>query len=107
MPHNNRITVLNPGDDRIALMVEPNKAERMVLCGQARKIPGRPRMLRLLGIGEPWACRTRTARGGPLASMGRSQVYTTVNSRRTVDGFKYLAPEDMPIFYSAVLENVA
>lgn len=45
--------------------------------------------------------RTRTSRGGALAAIGRSQKYTTHDARGATTGFKFLAPEDFPIFHQA------
>lgn len=104
MYHNNKLSVLNPGDDRIALTVNQAKADKMLRARQAVKVPGNPRAIRLSLIGELWPCRTRTARGGVLASIGRGQVYTTLNERGAVDGFKSIFSEDRPIFIAALLD---
>ena len=44
------------------------------------------------------ACRTFVARKGPLAAMGRSQVYTIAGARRAVVGLKTIFPEDKGFF---------
>ena len=77
----------------------------MVSRGQARHIRG-GRGLKLAAHFEmppdPGG-RTRTARGGVLAAIGRSQCYTLVDNQARVTGFKFIHPEDRYVFQAAAL----
>jgi hypothetical protein len=94
--------------DYIVMDVSPEQAEHMVARNQARWIRGH-RNLRLTMLGESNHGRTRTSRGGVLAAIGRSQVYTytidhdTGMDRRRVLGFKNLHNEERDIFNNATL----
>ena len=97
--------VLSPSVDRIVWHVTPREAKSLVRRGQAIRID--ERALRLTEhTGDDTPCRTRVARGGPLAAMGMSQDYVTRNAKGCVDGFKRLYIEDQPIFNAAWLGTV-
>ena len=99
LPH--RLLVLAPGTDQSVHYVSRHVAARMLEKKQARR-EGR-NVLRLLHLADIPAheCRTFVARGGPLAAMGMSQVYTRSNVRGEVTGFKQIFAEDRPFFHQA------
>lgn len=97
------ILVLARDTDRVVFDCSPREAEELLRRRQAERLFPGSKMLRLCGMGEPWKCRTRTARPNPiLAACGRSQVYTEATPRGVVHGFKSIYPEDLPVFRSAV-----
>jgi hypothetical protein len=101
-----RYPVFEPDNDRIAFDVGADQAQRMLDYGQARLLQS-GRCLRLLDLVDPVSGRpTLTSRGGVLAAIGRSQVYTTANDRGSVNGFKFISPRDLPLFRHAVVSNL-
>ena len=99
-----KLPVLHPSIDRILWFVTAKDATSLVRRGQALRLPRAVRLTEHTGDDTP--CRTRVARGGPLAAMGMSQDYTTRNEKGCVDGFKRLYIEDWPIFHAATLGTV-
>lgn len=95
-----KIAVFHPHYDRILWRESHAVVASMVRLGQADPYSVGVR-LRTIGILHP--CRTRVARGGPLAAMGMSQEYTTRNEKGCVDGFKHIFIEDLPFFHAATL----
>src|SRR5262245_10396334 len=83
-----RVPVLPAEGDCPVRHVPRAEADRIVKRG-AGKYYDRRRMVRLCGIGELWPCRTFTSRGGDLANMGRSQVYTIGDRKNGVTAFKF------------------
>lgn len=99
-----QLPVLHPSIDRILWKVTEREAASLVRRGQAMRLD---RALRLTEhTGDDTPCRTRVARGGPLAAMGMSQDYTTRNAKGCVDGFKRIFPEDRAMFNAAWLGTV-
>lgn len=99
-------SVVHPDFDNYeVLKVTEPEAERMVHLNQARWIRG-GRALRLSHHYQMPATggRTRTSRGGMLAAIGRSQVYTIADARGRVTDFKHLDHVDRYIFESATRE---
>jgi hypothetical protein len=79
------------------------EANRLVATNRARWAPNRRAIHLTIEPGEPGHGRTRTARGGLLGAIGRSQQYT-VARRGVVVGFKRIFPEDRAIFHLATIE---
>jgi hypothetical protein len=76
-----KVLMLEPAGDRVAFDVTRDQAARMVLKRQAQWIPGaKDRIARLASYGQKHPCRTKVSRGGILAAIGRSQVYTRMES---------------------------
>jgi hypothetical protein len=107
------IPVLAPSIDRILWFASKEEASRLLRRGQATQ-ESTHRALRLRAeVDADVPMRTRTGRVRPdaadddparmLAAIGQSQVYTTRNERRRVDGFKSIYPEDLHIFHAATL----
>jgi len=87
--------------------VSPHKARRMVAGGQAEIMHGNA--LRLLGPTQEQEhpCRTHTSRGGLMAAIGRSQLYTTAKrGRPATTEHKKIFPEDRPAYVAAVLDHL-
>ena len=101
-----KIRVISPErDDLIVGHATPEQAARMLRLGTAERIFGNSREIRLK---KPTAlslhpCRTYTSRGGVMAVIGRSQVYTVADARGRVTGFKSIFPEDRHVFQAAAL----
>lgn len=91
--------------DREVFRWTPEQAACHVARNQARWIRGK-RALRLSHHYEmpDNGGRTRTSRGGVLAAIGRSQVYTIDDARGRVTGFKHIDRVDLHIFQSATLD---
>ena len=72
------------------------RAKQMVRAGKAEM---RGRRLYITNEGEHHAMRTFTGngRGG--------QCYVTHASNGNVDGFRYIAPEDLPVFHQATINT--
>jgi len=101
---NNKILVLSPIGDVVQRRVHDEQAQRWISEGLATREDARS--IRLTTLGLPWPCRTRTASGDPLRSAcGRSQVMTTADHGH-VTGFKSVFVEDLPVFRSAILDNL-
>ena len=100
-----KIPVLNRAGE-IVFKADAGEAARMLALGQATSTSD-GRCLRLTGFTseKEHSGRTRTSRGGILASCGRSQQYTT-SERGQVTGFKRIYPEDRDIFVTAVLDAI-
>lgn len=100
-----KIPVLNRAGE-IVFKADAGEAARMLALGQATSTSD-GRCLRLTGFTseKEHSGRTRTSRGGILASCGRSQQYTT-SERGQVTGFKRIYPEDRDLFVTAVLDAI-
>src|SRR5262245_15852269 len=64
------------------------EAAKLIKRGVAVDLPGSNCIRLIANRGEPHPCRTRTARAGILAAIGRGQDYTIRNERGIVNGFK-------------------
>lgn len=76
---------------------------RMIARGQVEEtLDGSGRILPFgeLGALVPGG-RTHTTSGGAVPH----QVYTTRDEKGRVDGYKFIAAEDLPVFYSAILDS--
>jgi len=76
---------------------------RMLARGQVEESEAGGRILPFAAQHAERGGRTRTASGGAVPH----QVYTTRDGRGNVDGFKFIASEDLDIFYGAVLDCLA
>lgn len=72
-----------------------NKSAVKIGNGRLRLLPPSPDSVH--------PCRTYTSRGGVMATVGRSQVYTVADARGRVTGFKYIDPLDRHVFQAAAL----
>jgi hypothetical protein len=99
-----KLPVLHPSIDRILWFATDKDVVSLVRRGQAVRLGHAVRLTEHTGDDTP--CRTRVARGGPLAAMGMSQDYTTRNAKGCVDGFKRIFPEDRALFNAAWLGTV-
>jgi hypothetical protein len=99
-----RVAVFHPHYDKILWRESHTVVAAMVRQGQADPYSVGVR-LRTLGILHP--CRTRVARGGPLAAMGMSQEYTTKSENGgRVNGHKRIFIEDKAVFFTATLDCI-
>lgn len=98
------IPLFEIGCDRAVKYVNEAQARRLIRNGQARWTNNLREGLRLAAHFDVGviAGRTHTSRGGVLAAAGLSQEYT-LSERSKVMDYKFLAPEDYPIFHQATL----
>jgi len=106
-----KIIVYAPDVDREVMRVTRAEADRMVARGQAYWRGQGHRELRLAHhyeippevLAAAGDRLTHTSRGALYGAIGRSQKYVIDDNRGRVTGFKYLAPQDRPIFQAAAL----